>query len=274
MHVPSWRWDVLAGIVFMFQGILIVSILYAKNPSMTNQQIPVMNLISLGMPWNDNIVYTNQRLYTVYPVWMVFSFAIITGFFHFIAACRPGLQRSSLRWFEYSITSSIMILIISLMSGINILTTMISIWGNNMTMILCGFIIDMALPSNYAIARAAFWVGAFAGIFPWIAIFVSMGLIGGFVTLPPIVFCITILLFFLFMSFGVVEWWYMGKFTPNTKVVTNRVTTTEKTTLKKGEEKRTEDDENYASREWRYLFLSFTSKTLLIWLTAGAIVFV
>jgi Heliorhodopsin len=277
--------DVVAAMVFLAQGPIFIGILFANNPSFTNQGMPVYNVVPLGVPWNDSTVYLPYPLMVVYPVWMVFAFSILTGIFHLFAAFLRlytndfVLWRSTLRWTEYSVTSTIMVVTIALMSGINTVQALVSIVGNNVVMILTGFLIDMALPSNYKLAMSAYIVGLIAGIMPWISIFASVGLIRDVASVPDIVLAITITLFLLFMSFGGVEFAYIWSFYPK-KIIRKSRRSVEEDPLnytpdqKKGIEPITFNDPRLVRREWGYIVLSFVAKTLLIWLTSGAFVFV
>jgi hypothetical protein len=115
---------------------------------------------------------------------------------------RGGINR--FRWVEYSISATIMILLIGFYSGITNITAVVAVIGANVAMILFGWIQErMNPPGRETTTMMPFWFGTIAGIAPWIAIAVQ---ILGSETVPGFVYGIVIVQFVLFFSFGLNQW--------------------------------------------------------------------
>ncbi len=106
------------------------------------------------------------------------------------------------RWIEYFFSSSIMIVLISQITGISDIAALLAIFGINASMILFG-----ALQEKYENPGkpnwAPFWFGSFAGIIPWIAIVIYVWAPGISVSPPGFVYGIIASLFVFFNCFAV-----------------------------------------------------------------------
>ncbi len=147
---------------------------------------------------------------------------------------RGGINR--FRWVEYSISATIMVLLIGFYSGITNITAVVAVIGANVAMILFGWIQErMNPPGRTTTTMMPFWFGTVAGIAPWIAILIQ---IVGSKTVPGFVYGIVIVQFVLFFSFGLNQWLQyrsVGKWT------------------------------DYIYGEKAYLVLSLAAKSLLAW---------
>jgi hypothetical protein len=109
-----------------------------------------------------------------------------------------GINR--FRWIEYSLSATIMILLIAFYAGITQLTGAIAIIGTNVAMILFGWLQEaMNPPDRTATTMVPFWFGCIAGAAPWVAI--TLNIVGS-ETVPGFVYGIFISLFVFFMSFA------------------------------------------------------------------------
>ena len=121
---------------------------------------------------------------------------------------RAGLlaHRNYFRWVEYSISSSVMIVLIAQICGISDAAALIAIFGVNASMILFGW-----LQEKYEEPGSGGWLpfifGCIAGITPWLALVIYIFSIGGAsnTKAPAFVFGIVISLFLLFNTFAVVQ---------------------------------------------------------------------
>jgi hypothetical protein len=147
---------------------------------------------------------------------LVALFLALSAFFHFLVASpqffgrySAGLQaqRNIFRWVEYSVSSSIMILLIAMITGISDVAALIPLFGVNASMILFGW-----LQEKYETPGNGGWLpfifGCIAGIVPWLAIIFYVFSIGGPAdsSAPVFVYAIVISLFLLFNSFALVQW--------------------------------------------------------------------
>ena len=154
------------------------------------------------------------------------------------ADLRAGINR--FRWMEYSVSATIMVVLIAFYNGITGIDAVIGIIGANVAMILFGWLQEaMNPPGRSRTTMAPFWFGCVAGAAPWVAILVNTV---GADTVPGFVYGIIVSLFVFFMSFALNQW------------------------LQYREIGRWAD---YAYGEKVYLVLSLVAKTALAWQIFG-----
>jgi Heliorhodopsin len=112
--------------------------------------------------------------------------------------------RNPARWWEYSLSASLMIVLIAMYTGIGDLAALIAIFGVNAAMILFGLAMEYANRPGAPVTWRPYLYGCIAGAVPWAAIAVqidySQEQTGN---VPGFVFGIFASLFVLFMSFAV-----------------------------------------------------------------------
>ncbi|QZY30135.1 heliorhodopsin HeR [Nocardioides coralli] len=115
---------------------------------------------------------------------------------------RAGINR--FRWVEYSVSATLMVVLIAFYTGITGFSAVIGIAGANVGMILFGWLQEAANPpGRAATTMKAFWFGCVAGAAPWVAIGYN---ILSAETVPGFVYGIFASLFVLFSSFAVNQW--------------------------------------------------------------------
>jgi hypothetical protein len=111
------------------------------------------------------------------------------------------------RWTEYSISSSLMIVLIAMTTGIFDLMALIAIFGVNMMMIFFGLVMEaVSKPEDEKIYWWPFIFGSLAGAVPWIAIFIQVVYTNQNATgdgIPGFVYGIIASIFLFFNSFAV-----------------------------------------------------------------------
>ena len=151
---------------------------------------------------------------------------------------KAGLNR--FRWMEYSVSSTLMVLLIAFYTGITDIAALIAIIGANVAMILFGWLQElMNPPGRTHTTMLPFWFGCVAGAAPWVAILVNTF---GADTVPGFVYGIIVSLFVFFMSFALNQWLQyrqIGRWA------------------------------DYAYGEKAYLVLSLVAKTALAWQIFG-----
>ena len=145
------------------------------------------------------------------------------------------------RWFEYAISSSIMIVLISTLFGIYDIASLVLIFIVNATMNLFGLVMEQmnSGKSKNDIIWGPFIWGSIAGIAPWIAILLYMFGNGNFDQVPWFVWAIVGSYFVAFNTFPVnmiLQYKKVGKW------------------------------ENYIYGERIYIVLSLVAKSILAWL--------
>jgi hypothetical protein len=116
-----------------------------------------------------------------------------------------GRQRNDARWIEYSLSASVMIVLIAMLTGIGDIAALIALFGVNASMIFFGLVQEhYASPGSGRLLP--FWLGSIAGIVPWIAIAVYFVTPGSGADPPGFVYGIFLSLFAFFNVFALNMW--------------------------------------------------------------------
>ncbi len=115
---------------------------------------------------------------------------------------RRGINR--FRWVEYSVSATIMIILIGFYNGVTGISAIIAVAGANVAMILFGWLQESVNPPGRdPVTMTPFWFGCVAGATPWVVIVVNLLGANGNGDVPGFVWGIAISLFVFFMSFAV-----------------------------------------------------------------------
>ena len=156
------------------------------------------------------------QLFNLNISYMVAAFLFLSAFFHFFitsggnfARYTDGLSKhiNVYRWVEYSLSSSIMIIVILQLNGVTQISTLIAVFGVNVSMILFGWLQEKyTTPGNGDLLP--FWFGCIAGIVPWIVVVFNLLHPNGpsEAKAPGFVIGIVISLFIMFNCFAIVQW--------------------------------------------------------------------
>ena len=195
-------WNIGVGIVLAVQAVLIAVLTNGFS-------LPVTATFMTGPPG------TPARLHHLFDVplgWGVFAFLAISAAALLIIASPPvfgwytaqpaAQNRNYGRWIEYFFSSSLMIVLIAMITGISDIAALLAIFGVNAAMILFG-----ALQEKYEQpgrpSWLPFWFGSFAGIVPWVAVAIYVWAPGLKVSPPGFVYGIIVTLFVFFNCFAV-----------------------------------------------------------------------
>jgi hypothetical protein len=194
-------WNIVVGLILAVQAAMIAVLT-------NNFSLPVTSTFMNGPPGTAPELNT---LFSISTGWGVFAFlAISAGALLIIASppVFPWYKRNLLqsrnygRWIEYFFSSSIMIVLISQITGISDIAALLAIFGINASMILFG-----ALQEKYekpgSPSWLPFWFGSFAGIIPWVAIVIYVIAPGLTVSPPGFVYGIIATLFVFFNCFAI-----------------------------------------------------------------------
>lgn len=160
---------------------------------------------------------------TVSTVWSfplgpaVAAFAFLSALFHLIVALPPGASkyrdelehgRNRFRWVEYSLSATLMIVLIAMITGITDMAALIVIAAANVSMILFGWVMEVVNPPGEKVWWSPFWFGSLAGAAPWIAIVATLvyNVNQGGEGPPGFVYGIIVSIFVLFNCFAVNQW--------------------------------------------------------------------
>ena len=201
------NYNLIAGFFHLAQ--MIVVLVLANDFS-----LPIVARYMAGPPGSTFVSEPITLMKT--PVGLTVAiFLGLSAFFHVLVASPKYFPRYSLglashrnyfRWVEYSISSSVMIVLIAQICGITDVAAIVAIFGVNASMILFGW-----LQEKYEEPGNGGWLpfifGCIAGIVPWIALVFYIFAIGGpgNTKAPAFVYGIVISLFILFNTFAVVQ---------------------------------------------------------------------
>jgi hypothetical protein len=103
------------------------------------------------------------------------------------------------RWIEYSVSASLMLVLIAMFVGIRDLAALVCLFAANSAMILFGLLMERQQQPGRA-DWTAFWFGSLVGLAPWavIAVYVAQP-----PTVPGFVYAIVVVQFLFFFSFAV-----------------------------------------------------------------------
>jgi hypothetical protein len=194
-------WNIVVGIILAIQAVMIAVL--------TNKfSLPVTATFMEGPP---GTAPTLHHLFNIRTGWGVFAFLAISAVALLVIASPPVFpwykrnllqNRNYGRWIEYFFSSSIMIVLISQITGISDIAALMAIFGVNASMILFG-----ALQEKYEKPGKPnllpFWMGSFAGVIPWLVILIYVIAPGLKVSPPGFVYGIIASLFVFFNCFAI-----------------------------------------------------------------------
>lgn len=110
-------------------------------------------------------------------------------------------NRNYARWMEYSISSSLMVVLIAMLTGIADVAALIAIFGVNASMILFGWLMEKYEQPGRP-NWLSYWFGVITGAVPWIVIGIYLWSPTTAAEPPAFVYAIFVSLFIFFNSFA------------------------------------------------------------------------
>jgi len=229
------RFNAAMGLLHLVQGIVMIII-------SSDFALPVTTLYLKFNPEETALIQNLQELgkLTIGPV--VGSFLLLSALAHFVVSTvgyrwyvkNLKNEINPARWYEYALSSSVMIVVIAMLAGMYDLASLILIFALNATMILFGMTMEIGNEDREDVDWRPFIYGCFAGLVPWVAIALYL-----FGTTPPnFVYGIFGSIFFFFNVFALNMYLQYKKVGPW---------------------------EDYLFGERAYIVLSLVAKTLLAW---------
>jgi len=236
------RFNLIMGFLHLVQGIFMILVSNDTTyPIYTN--FLGFNLETLSLSPEPQLLY-ELRFGPVVAVFLLISavahFYLATiGYTRYVENLQKG--QNPIRFYEYALSSSLMIVLIGMLAGVWDLGAILLSFGINASMNLFGIMMET---HNRYISKTdwtAFIYGCFAGIIPWIVIFTYFfGSIGSGEAKPPaFVYTIIPTLFVFFNIFAinmVLQYRKVGRW------------------------------KDYLFGERAYIILSLVSKSILAWL--------
>jgi len=151
------------------------------------------------------------ELFDVRIGWGVAAFVFLSALAHWLIAA-PGIyewyranlvkNRNYARWIEYSLSSSLMVVLIAMLTGISDAAALLALFGVNASMILFGWLQERYEEPGSK-GWLPFWFGCIAGAVPWIAIGIFLWSPTTESSPPGFVYAIFVTLFVFFNVFAV-----------------------------------------------------------------------
>ncbi len=180
-------------------------------------------------------------------------FLFLSAIAHFLVVL-PGINKfyntslekgiNYFRWYEYALSSSVMIVIISMLFGAKDIGTIVAIVGLNATMNLLGLMMELHNQTTEKTSWTSFVIGSFSGAIPWVVILLYF--LGSAVKTPDVLDQIP---WFVYAIFG--TYFVLFNLFPINMVLQYK---------KVGRWK------DYLYGERGYIMLSLVAKSLLAWL--------
>ena len=196
------RWNAGMGALHFAQGAAILALSSAFS-------LPVTSSFLRMSPVTDKLVPVQEELVRLRIGPLVAAFLFLSAIAHFTLAS-PWLHRwyersvsrgiNPARWIEYSLSSSLMMVVIAMLVGIYDIASLILIFALNATMILFGWMMELHNQTTERTNWTAYWFGCFAGAVPWIAVAIYLA---GAADPPGFVYGIFASLFVFFNVFAV-----------------------------------------------------------------------
>jgi hypothetical protein len=236
--------NVIAGLFLLIQAIAIIFLSNSFKLPINTYYLDFNTTTQLLAPVQNTIYELRVGL-------LVALFLLISTLDHLLMAS-PGVNRwyvknlknhiNYARWYDYALSSSVMIVAIAMLSGVYDIAALIPLFALNATMNLFGLMMELHNQKTEKTNWTAFIFGSFAGVVPWIVIFMYfIGATQGS-TVPAFIYYILGSLTFFFLLFP------LNMFLQYKKVSKWR---------------------DYLYGEYGYIVLSIVAKTALAWQVFG-----
>jgi hypothetical protein len=241
-----FRWNAVLAALHGIQGLLILALSFAKDPMVTS---PVVSSYLTFDSATETLVPAQRALFELPIGPAVALFLFMSAIAHFLLAwplrgwyerrLAAGIQ--PMRWLEYSLSSSVMIVIIAALAGIQEIGTLVAIFGVNAAMNLFGWSMESANQGRAKTQWNHYIFGVVAGIVPWVVITIALWSAAtepGAAAIPAFVWAIFVSLFISFNIFAItmiLQYRRIGRW------------------------------RDYLTGEKTYMFMSLFAKTILAW---------
>ncbi|CAB4870355.1 unannotated protein [freshwater metagenome] len=170
-----WRWNTGVGLLHLAQAIVLLAIAGAAT-------LPVTATYMLGPP-GEGSYGGPTTLFDLRIDLAVAAFLLLAAVDHLAVAVRPlrpwyeanvARGMNPARWWEYSISASLMVVLIAMLSGMTEAVALVALFGVNASMILFGLVMERVNAGRERVDWRPFIFGCIAGAVPWIAIGIQL----------------------------------------------------------------------------------------------------
>jgi len=241
------KFNITMGILHFLQAVIMIVFAFSID-KIKDFSVPVMsNYLTFDIQ-TKSLVTDPQKLFDVPFAFCVAIFLFLSALAHFIISApksndiyNDGISKgiNVFRWYEYALSSSLMIVLISLLFGIYDIGALIAIFALNASMNLFGLLMEKINQYTEKTNWTPFIFGSIAGIVPWIIVILYAFGNSSPAEVPWFVYAILISYFVFFNTFPVnmiLQYKKVGKW------------------------------KDYIYGEKVYITLSLVAKTVLAWL--------
>lgn len=206
------RFNLIMGFFHLIQGLAMIFLATTVIQKISEFQPQIVQFYLWFNPETQSLEPATKELFTLPFGILVASFLLISALAHglivlnskrYFADLKHGINR--FRWFEYALSSSIMIVLIATLFGIYDVASLALIFIVNASMNLFG--LDMEIINSGSEKKKVQWGpfiwGSVAGIAPWVAILLYMFGNGNFDQVPWFVWAIVGTYFVAFNTFPI-----------------------------------------------------------------------
>ena len=206
-----FRWNAVLAALHLVQAAAILALSFAKSPIVTS---PVVGTY-LRFDETTRHLVTAQRSIWDMPIGpAVALFFLMSAMAHFAMAfparrwyeAHLARGQNPIRWIEYAFSSSVMIVVIAALAGVQEVGTLIAIFGANAAMILFGWSMEIANEGRDRPQWLHYIFGCIAGAVPWLVIFATIVISAtepNSAPIPGFVIAIFVTLFVFFNVFAI-----------------------------------------------------------------------
>jgi hypothetical protein len=206
-----FRWNAILAALHFVQAAAILALSFAKSPIVTS---PVVGTY-LHFDETTKHLVTAQRSIWDMPIGpAVALFFLMSAFAHFSMAfparrwyeAHLARGQNPIRWIEYAFSSSVMIVVIAALAGVQEIGTLIAIFGANAAMIMFGWSMEIANEGRDRPQWLHYIFGCIAGAVPWLVIFATIVISAtepNSAPIPGFVIAIFVTLFVFFNVFAI-----------------------------------------------------------------------
>lgn len=199
-----WTWNLVCGVLHLLQAMALL--LLGLNTAASKFQLPFTTSFvtwTEGIPMQQHkiIGYLKFAPFTSTFCWLsaLAHFLVLLNFKKYIINLRIGIN--TFRWYEYSLSASIMQLQIAMLFGIYDIISLILLLVVNSTTMLFGHLMETMNAKNTKIDWTAFIYGGYTGMIVWAILFVYLGNVGNLSRVPVYVWAITVSYLVMYMTF-------------------------------------------------------------------------
>lgn len=197
--------NIIAGFLHLFQGVLVIVLSKSLSIPLTGNYLFFNNQ-------TESLEPATTSLFSVDLPLLVALFFFLSAFFHFLIATvynkkynaelKVGINR--MRWVEYSISASVMIVAISLLVGIYDFMSLVMIFALTSIMNLMGLMMEVHNQTTEKTSWLSYNIGTLSGLIPWgvIAFYLWLGANEGSKA-PAFVYWIFVSIFVFFSCFAI-----------------------------------------------------------------------